>query len=48
MPDRDWLVIGLGLLIVALVVVVAICSAGALATPDNPPEPEIEEVVPRP
>ena len=48
MPDRDWLVIALGLLIVAVVVVVAVCSAGALATPDDLSEPEIEEVVLRP
>ena len=48
MPDRDWLVITLGLLIIAVVLVVALCSAGALATPDDPPETELEEVVRRP
>jgi hypothetical protein len=43
MSHRDWLVIALGLLIVALVIVVAaVCSVGALATPDDPPVPEIE------
>jgi hypothetical protein len=46
MPDRDWLVIALGLLIVALALVVAVCSVGPVATADDPPEPEIEEVVP--
>jgi hypothetical protein len=44
--DRDWLLILGGLLVMLLVVVfVAVCSTRVVTAPDNPPEPEIEEVM---
>ena len=46
MVDRDWLLILLGLLVIALVTaIVALCSTGVLTAPDDLQEPEIEEVV---
>jgi hypothetical protein len=46
MIDRDWLLILGGLLVIAVVIALAaVCSTGVLTAPDDPPEPEIEEVV---
>jgi hypothetical protein len=46
MVDRDWLLILGGLLVIAVVIALAaVCSTGVLTAPDDPPEPEIEEVV---
>ncbi len=46
MVDRDWLLIMVGLLLIVLVTtLVAVCSTGVLTAPDDPPEPELEEVV---
>jgi hypothetical protein len=44
MPDRIWLAIALGLLLIAVIMLVAICTAPAPATPGAQTGPEIEEV----
>jgi hypothetical protein len=45
-PDREWLLIALGMLIIAVVVAfVALCSVGALPAPDDPPQPELQDLV---
>jgi hypothetical protein len=44
-PDREWLLIGLGMLIIAVAVaIVAMCSVGALPAPDDPPQPERQDL----
>jgi hypothetical protein len=49
-PDREWLLIGLGLLVLVAVVIVAMClPGGALsAAVEDLPEHEIEGVLHRP
>jgi hypothetical protein len=45
-PDREWLLIALGMLIIAVVVaIVAMCSVGALPAPDDPPQPKLQDLV---
>jgi hypothetical protein len=45
-PDREWLLIALGMLIIAVVVaLVALCSVGAFPAPDDPPQPELQDLV---
>ena len=46
MMDRGWLLILGGLLVIAVVIALAaVCSTGVLTAPDDPPEPDIEELV---
>jgi hypothetical protein len=48
-PDREWLLIGLGLLVLVAIVIVAMClPGGALSAVEDLPEHEIEGVLHRP